>query len=380
MGALVKKIVAVMRALTTRRIVIFCDAIPYYFNEVSYRRIFNWIAIELSAIFRPLRPWGWPTHLQLEPTNVCNLKCALCPVSGQMERPRGHMELSLFKKLMDEVGDYVFLILLWGWGEPFLNSNVYEIIAYAKQKGIKIVSSTNGHIFADIGEADKMIRSGLDSLIFAMDGISQETYQPYRRGGDLEIVFQGIRTVVARKRALNSKTPFVNLRFIVMKHNEHEVPQLKELARSLGVDALTLKTLNPCSDDSYGQKNNGRGKKENAFFPDDPRYRRFHYGADGVTPIRRAQNPCKNLWNAPTVHQGGTVCPCTYDFNERFALGNLEKSSFREIWNSENYSKMRRQLRENDETNYFCYECTYAYEGGSCIDEIVTDAVFFHQE
>jgi radical SAM protein with 4Fe4S-binding SPASM domain len=356
-----------------------CDRIPYYFENVPLKKILNWILAESSLLVRPDKPWGWPTHLQLEPTNTCNLNCALCPVSGEMKRPQGHMDFNLFKKLLDEIGDYLFLMLLWDWGEPFLNPRIYEMIAYAKQKGIKIVSSTNGHLFADVREADKVIRSGLDTLIFAMDGISQETYQTYRQGGDLDAVLRGIRTVVARKRALNLKTPFVNLRFIVMKHNEHEVPQLKTLAESLGVDVLTLKTLNPCADDTYGQKEGGRGKEESAFLPDNIRYRRFHYEKDGKTPIRFVQNPCRNLWNAPTIHWDGAVCPCTYDFDERFVLGDLKKGSFREIWNSENYSRMRRRLRENDKTNYFCHECSYAYEGGNCIDEIITDAVFFDQ-
>ena len=109
------------------------------------------------------------------------------------------MDFNLYKKFIDEIGDYVFLILLWDWGEPFLNPSIYEMISYAKQKGIKLVSSTNGHLFKEKEQADKLIASGLDTIIFAVDGISQETYEPYRQGGSLESVLQGIRTVVARE-------------------------------------------------------------------------------------------------------------------------------------------------------------------------------------
>ncbi len=79
----------------------------------------------------------------------------------------------------------------------------------------------------------------------------------------------------------------------------------------------------------------------------------------------------------PTIRWNGTVCPCTYDFDERFVMGDLTKESFREIWHSPRYRRMRRRLRENDATNYFCYECSYAYQGGNCIDETVRKAVFF---
>ena len=76
------------------------------------------------------------------------------------------------------------------------------MISYAKQKGIKLVSSTNGHLFKKTEESEKLISSGLNSIILALNGISQETYERYRQGGSLESVLQGIRTVVARKRGL----------------------------------------------------------------------------------------------------------------------------------------------------------------------------------
>ena len=88
-----------------------------------------------------------------------------------------------------------------------MNPAAFEMIAYAKSKGIKVVSSTNGHFFAKPDQVDRLILSGLDTVIFAMAGITQETYQHYRQGGDLETVLQGIRNVVARKRELGSPTP-----------------------------------------------------------------------------------------------------------------------------------------------------------------------------
>lgn len=216
-GGLILKSCKAIKALVTRRMLIECDRISYQFHNVPLKKMFNWFRVETSIFMKPERPWGRPTHLQIEPITHCNLRCALCPVTKGMDRPAGHMDFNLFKKVIDEVGDYIFLILLWDWGEPFLNPSIYEMISYARHKGIRVVSSTNGHPFTQAEHADKVVRSGLDTLIVAMDGISQETYQRYRQRGDLESVFQGIRTIVARKQVLNSKTPLINLRFIVMK-------------------------------------------------------------------------------------------------------------------------------------------------------------------
>ena len=161
------------------------------------------------------------------------------------------MAFDTFTKILDEVGEYIFTLLFWGWGEPFLNPRAFDMIAYARAKGVKVISSTNGHLFARPEYADRLVRSGLDSIIFAIDGVAQGSYERFRHGGHLETVLQGIRNVADRKKALGSRTPFINFRFIVMAQNEAEIPLAKKLAPSVGADALTFKTLNPDNEDFY---------------------------------------------------------------------------------------------------------------------------------
>ena len=361
-------------ALVTRTVVIQCDGIPYRFEKVPMKKLINWIRVEASLYVKPERPWGLPTHLQVEPTNCCNLKCALCAVTTGMKRPSGQMDPELFKRIIDETGDYLFLIILWNWGEPFVNPYIYEMIAYARERGIKIMSSSNGHLFAQTEHAKKVVESGLDTLIFAMDGITQESYERYRCGGRLETVLDGIRAVVAQKRALGSLTPLVNLRFIVMKDNEHEIPQVEDLARSLGVDVLTFKTLNPSFE--YGVTLD----QDNEFIPKDRRYRRYRYDERDHRRVRVKNNPCKNLWNCAVIHWSGVICPCSFDPDERYKLGDLRTDTLRNNWSGEPYRRMRSRFRRNWEEISFCRDCSYAYEGGSCYDEMIAEAIYFTPE
>ncbi|MDH4209711.1 MAG: radical SAM protein [Anaerolineae bacterium] len=354
-----------LRALATRSVAMECDRIPFRFENVPLKKIVNWILVEASVYAKPERPWGWPTHLQIEPDARCNLRCVICPVTKGMGRPIGSMSLDMFRKLIDEAGDYVFLILLWDWGEPLLNPSLFEMISYARERGIKVICSTNAQLLAQNNRAEELVRSGLDTLIIAMDGISQETYQLYRETGSLEAVLEGVRSVVARKRELNAERPLINLRFLVMKHNEHEVPGLKELARSLGVDVLSLKTLNPYGPDSD-------------LVPQNDSYRRFRYTNGGRTPLRRKHNPCKNLWNMPAIHWNGTVTPCTYDCDEHYVLGDLRSNSFENIWYGAECRRLRGKFRSDWESIPLCNQCSFAYEGGSCIDEIIAEAHFFN--
>ncbi|MGD2146590.1 MAG: radical SAM protein [Anaerolineae bacterium] len=370
------KALAVLNALTTRRVLIECDRLPHEFERVPLRKILNWIIVETSIHLRASRAWGWPTHLQVEPSCRCNLRCKLCPVTEGLDRPAGNMDFELFRKLIDEVYRYVFLIILWDWGEPFLNPAVYDMIAYAKQRGVKLISSTNGMVFADRDHAERLVRSGLDSIIFSVDGIRQETYEKYRKGGELETVLAGIHRVIEAKRALDSTKPLLNLRFIVMSHNEDEIPRLPEFAQRLGVDALTLRTLNTYDDAGYctTQANGG------VLLPTNPDYQPFRLDPQSRLRVRRRTNLCKALWNNPAIHADGKVCPCTYDPHGRSVLGDLTQASFRDIWWGQAYQELRQAFRADYQKLALCRDCPCAFEGGSMGEERDVEVTFFDRE
>jgi len=358
-----------IKALLTREVQIECDGIPYIFENVPLRKLINWIRVESSLLLKPEKPWGWPTHLQIEPTNLCNLQCRLCPVTEGLRRAKGHMTLDRFKRIIDETGDYVFLIILWDWGEPFLNPAVYEMISYAKEKGLKLVSSTNGHMFAREEQAKKVVDSGLDTLIFAVDGITQATYEPYRKKGDLKTLIQGIRNVVKVKQASRSETPLINFRFIPMKHNEHELPLLKNFAQSLGVDLLTIKTLNPHCEFVR--------EEDRTFLPQDTFYQRFKYDQKGER-LRRKKNPCKARWNNPIIHWDEKVSPCTYDPHDDYTVGDLEIGELRDIWWGSALKDLRRQFRRDYQQIKQCAWCSYAFEGGTLSSETIVESHYFN--
>jgi radical SAM protein with 4Fe4S-binding SPASM domain len=174
---------------------------------------------------------------------------------------------------------------------------------------------------------------------------------------------------------LNSKKPLLNLRFIVMKHNEHEVPNLADFARNLGADVATLRTLHPYDDDRLKDKT-----VSGDFVPGDKVYRRFSYDAETRSRIRRRHNPCKALWNNPSIHWNGAVCGCSFDPHDQYVLGNLESQSFREIWFGAPYRTFRRRFRRDYRQLALCKDCTYAFEGGACSTEDIIQTVHLREE
>jgi len=101
----------VAEALVTRRLTLETDCIPLRFEGLSLRRIVNLVKVGASTCFKPARPWGRPLVMQVEPSAVCNLRCTLCPVAEGMDRPVGLMDPALFRRVLDEVGDELLLII-----------------------------------------------------------------------------------------------------------------------------------------------------------------------------------------------------------------------------------------------------------------------------
>jgi radical SAM protein with 4Fe4S-binding SPASM domain len=364
-----RKAYEAVRALVRREIPLEFERIPLPVRRAPYRKIVNWIAVELGIALRRTAPWGAPTHVQIEPSSRCNLRCTYCPV-GSEAGPTGHMDPAVFRKVVDEVQRHAILLVMWGWGEPFICPSIYEMIAYAHAKGIRLVSSTNGHVFAAPEHAAGVVRSGLDALIVSLSGTTQEAYQRFR-GGRLETALEGTRAIVAEKRRQRSRTPHVQLGFIVTDYSEAQIPGLQAMARELGVDGLSLKKMNTASVKPR--------PGPDAALPADPRLRRFSYtdGDDGR--VRVKTNPCKALWQSPTLRWDGRINPCAYDFDGEYELGHTGANAVADIWRGAAYRQMRRQFREDWERIPICNRCTYAYEGGNYSD-IIADTWFFDYE
>ncbi len=123
------------------------EQLPFEARNLSWKKKINFFLAGLNQYLLPSKPIGYPVIAQVEPSNVCNLECALClTTSINHERKAALLSLETFKKFIDEVGDYLLLIIFWNWGEPFLNPEATDMIRYATDKGILIHSSTNGNV------------------------------------------------------------------------------------------------------------------------------------------------------------------------------------------------------------------------------------------
>ncbi len=330
-------------------------------SKLTLRRFFNGSKV-LSSFYisrllnKPVQ-WGYPVSVSFEPTTSCNLRCPECP-SGlrQFSRPTGMLQNDFFKNTIDDIHKELLYLIFYFQGEPYLNPNFLAMVKYASDKKIYTATSTNAHYLTD-DIAKKTVESGLDRLIISIDGTTQDVYQQYRVGGNLEKVLEGAKNIMKWKKELKSKTPFVFFQFLVVKPNEHQVEDIKRLAKEVGVDEVRFKTAQV-----YNYETD-----PNNLIPTIDKYSRYKKNADGTyTAKNKLANRCWKMQHANVITWDGLVVPCCFDKDATHQLGNLKTQSFKEIWHNDNYKQFRNELMKSRKNIDICANCS---EGASVWQE-----------
>lgn len=321
-------------------------------RKLTIRRAWNYTKVLCSYYLtkwlgRPIQ-WGLPVTVSLEPTTACNLRCPECP-SGlrSFTRETGNLKQDFFRKTIDELHRQLTFLIFYFQGEPYINPKFLDMVEHAHRRGIYTITSTNGHFLND-ANARRTIESGLDRLIISVDGTTQEVYEQYRIGGKLENVLQGARNIVKWKRKLGARHPHVIFQFLVVRPNEHQIPEIYRLAKEIGVDEVKLKTAQ-VYDYQHG----------NPLIPTLDEYARYRQNPDGSWDVKHAlDNHCWKLWHSCVITWDGLVVPCCFDKDATHRLGDLKNAPFREVWHNENYRNFRRAILRGRDQIDICTNCT----------------------
>jgi radical SAM protein with 4Fe4S-binding SPASM domain len=258
------------------------------------------------------------------------------------------LEKSFFEQTIDDIHQHLLYLIFYFQGEPYLNPDFLKMVKYASDKKIYTATSTNAHYLTE-EKAKQTVESGLDRLIISIDGTTQDVYQQYRVGGQLNKVMEGARNIVKWKKALKSKTPFVVFQFLVVKPNEHQLEDVKQLAKEIGVDDVWFKTAQV-----YDYEND-----PNQLIPSLSKYSRYKKNANGThSPKNALKNHCWKLWHANVITWDGLVVPCCFDKDAMHHLGNLKMQSFKEVWHNDNYKQFRKELMTSRKNIDICANCS----------------------
>jgi radical SAM protein with 4Fe4S-binding SPASM domain len=323
-----------------------------FISKLTPFRVWNAAMVLFSYYFsratKNVNHKGLPISISFEPTTSCNLRCPECP-SGlrAFTRPTGMLEEDLFKNTIDELHKTLIYLIFYFQGEPFLNPKFLDLVTYASSKGLYTATSTNAHYLND-SNAKKTVESGLDRLIISIDGTTQETYEAYRIGGSLEKVIEGTRNVISWKKKLQSNTPHIIFQFLVVKPNQHQIEDVRKLAKEMGVDEVKLKTAQ-IYDHEHGSP----------LMTDIEKYSRYKKNQDSTFSIKnKLLNNCWKMWHSCVITWDGLVVPCCFDKDAHYKLGNVKEETFKNLWSGSKYNSFRASLLRSRDEIEMCKNCT----------------------
>ncbi len=284
-----------------------------------------------------------PERVVIETIYGCNARCSMCPIEMPSSRPKGIMPMDDFKRIVDALTPYrekVRMFDLFGLGEPLLDPLIFERIDYVRGAGFRnLAFSTNAHLL-DAGKQKRLLDTGIETVIFSIDGVKKETHEAIRARTDFDRVMKNALDTVRRRDEGGYKTRFV-VRFIRMDMNRDEWEPFREIwGRATSADKNDIVS---CYD-----VHNWSGvvaDKDSVVSRRDPELE---------------ATPCHHIFEKLVILANGAVALCFEDVLEgQFRFGNAAEEDPIAIFNSERFNRIRRLHMSGKRTNLkICGECS----------------------
>lgn len=292
-------------------------------------------------LLKRLISFEFPAVLGIEPTNACNLKCTMCPRT-ESGRKIGFMEMRLFEKITDECKSRnLQMMILHRDGEPLLHPNLPDMVRLIKEKrAARYVQFTTNGLLLDEEKGRSLIEAGLDWIRVSINAVKSETYEKVTGVNALKRVEENVTRLLALKKKLRSRRPYLVATMVVMEETFPEVRSFRE-KWSKFADELDIY---PC------HTWDGSIDVPDLLKPKMPRY------------------PCPFLWYHPYIGWDGVVSPCCVDFRYKEILGNVKSQSIESIWKGNHLNQLRQvHLDARYEEIELCRKCTYWSQGNDDI-------------
>ena len=292
----------------------------------------------------------FPRFFEIETVNACNARCPMCTIDD-WQRKTPTMKDGLFNKIVDELrehSDTIQRVSLYRDGEPLLDKKLPKRVQLLKDNGIKQVSiATNVSLLNEKRSID-LLESGIDLVIMSIDSLDKNIFESIRARLDFDEVIENAKRFIELRDRISPNTR-IWMRMIRQKSNIDEWPYYEQ---------YWSKYLN---------------KNDRIYY-----HNIFNWGGqlDGFSPVKSTYEPnlpCVSLWSLFVIFGDGKVPLCNVDYNNKFPLGDVTKSSIEEIWRSSLLNKYRdMHLGHKKDNISICQNCN-VWDEGSESDDFLSD-------
>jgi MoaA/NifB/PqqE/SkfB family radical SAM enzyme len=280
----------------------------------------------------------FPLYIQIETVSICNARCVMCPVE-EWTRDNTIMKPELFQKIVVELANYadwLERVTIQLDGEPLIDKQLENRIRQLKEIGIKCVAfSSNGSLMRQ-PRIDAIIQSGIDEVTFSIDGATAETFEAIRKPLKYDRCIKNIEEFIAARNRLNPQL-CIRIRMAIQEANVNEFDTFI---------AFWQERLGS-QDQAYGKLLHNWGN--------------WLKGYDlqrGQDPETLNVNPCTSPFGSLDIFTDGRVPLCCSDYNAAICLGDVTKSSIKEIWNDDLFGNVRSMhLSQGRNGIGMCHNC-----------------------
>lgn len=350
----------------------------WFLENLTPRKLWNLLLAALDFVLGREVARAWPVVLKVDISPVCNLRCTICVharpgdganalLAGQRFSPQQRITVDDFRRIAQEVAGRSMAVSLYYLGDPLTHPHLDEICAVAAEARLNVHVSSNFSFNLSDERIRSMVCSGLTHLTVCVDGLTQETYGRTRVGGRIDVVLDNLARMLACRNALGRVYPRVEVQFIKFQHNVHELSAAEALCHALGVDQFTAMWggLHNYTDVAVGRYAVGEPREKRRL----PRCLLPHFSM--LVKFDGDVIPCCTHRIAAQYHPGA----------DARVVGNVLRSSVREVWNSPAYRALRRFAADPGRVRgepalarTFCHACPSLFETDIASRRLTADA------
>jgi len=257
----------------------------------------------------------YPPCLQIEPSSICNFRCVFCfetdaTFTNKKNGYMGRMSLNLFKKIIDQAQHNIEFITLASRGEPLACKEIVQMLAYTKGKFLNLKINTNASML-DEEKCHAILSGGVKTVVFSADAADEKLYSKLRVNGKLKEVLKNIELFQKIRKNQYSDNSIITRVSGVKFSEEQDFTSMKNLWNGL-VDQVAFVEYNPW---------------ENTY----------------LKPTNDIETACSDLWRRMFVWWDGKVNPCDVDYKSTLSVGNYQKKTLKQLWQSDSYKDLRKK-------------------------------------
>jgi len=314
-----------------------------------------------SGRLRVTKPRSLPLKLDIILTKACNLRCTFCISYGSLTGERW-MDFGLYERIARRLFPTAFSVLFCSGGEPLLYPRLREALKLAQTQRTATIMVSNGMLLDRETARWLVADQSLHDLRISFDGASKETLERIRRGARYETILENLAYLTHLKRRQGRVFPRLSLRYVVMKSNAPELPEIFRVVAPQGVERVEAVSLIVANDLDFQESLFNHRQLAAEVFA-QARCQARQYGiALKLPPLPGSdagRRRCRQLWEFCQIDTDGSIRICYPSWRQR--LGFFD-DGFERVWRGLHYQRLRQTVDSSIPYFPYCRHC-YVHQG-----------------